>query len=215
MEVIETLKQAWAAVEQASLPKEIQVVAFREAVRLLAPAPPVIAAPVGTGRVGMPGRTGGGTGGAVGGTGTAGGGGAPGNGGDITLPESELLANVASQTGVKPERLAELVHVDNGVLKISIPGIKLGNNNADKTRTIAQIFTVVRGFGSDEDGTSVELVRNEAQRLKCYDSANFSSQLSKLQGYIIKGSGTNRRIHSKAGGLKDFPGLVDSLLRVE
>jgi hypothetical protein len=205
MEVSETLKQAWAAVQEASLPQEIQAVAFREAVRLLTPS----TSPSGIGRVGKPGQSGGGDGGAP----SAGtGGGAVGQGGGITVSERELLEKVATQTGVELEKLDLLVHIDDGALKVSIPGIKLGQNNADKTRAIAQIFTVVRGFGLDEDGTSIELVRSETQRLKCYDSANFSSQLSKLQGYVIKGSGANRRIYAKAGGLKEFPGLVDSVL---
>ncbi len=94
-----------------------------------------------------------------------------------------------------------------------MPGIKLGKNNADRTRAIAAIFTVVRSFGLDEDETSVELVRDEAQRLKCYDSANFSSQLKVLQsqGYVLKGSGSNRRIQVKGTGIAEFPNLVSKL----
>src|SRR5690606_29374566 len=99
-----------------------------------------------------------------------------------------------------------------GVLKVSIPGIKLGKNNADKTRAIAQILTIVRGFGLDEDETSLELVRAEAQRLKCYDSANFSSQVKVLNGFLITGSGANRRIRAKSAGISAFPAFVDSLL---
>ena len=37
MEVSETLKKAWTAVEDAGLPEKIQEAAFREAVRLLIP----------------------------------------------------------------------------------------------------------------------------------------------------------------------------------
>ena len=110
------------------------------------------------------------------------------------------------------EKLDELVHLDAGVLRVSIPGIKLGKSNADKTRAIAQILSIVRGFGLDEDETSLELVRAEAQRLKCYDSANFSSQVKVLNGYLITGSGTNRRIRAKSAGIAAFPELVDSLL---
>jgi hypothetical protein len=210
MEVSETLKKAWAAVEEAGLPETIQEAAFREAVRLLAPAPVMV--PAGSGRVGRPGQTGGGSGGLPTGSSSTDGGTSTADSGDITLPENELLAKVATQTNVAQEKLEELVHVDDGVLKISLPGIKLGKNNADKTRTIAQILTIVRGFGMDEDGTSVELIRNEAQRVKCYDSANFSSHLSTLQGYVIAGSGTNRRIRSKAAGIQAFPAIVDALL---
>lgn len=211
MEISETLKKAWTAVEDAGLPDKIHEVAFREAVRLLVPTPVVAAAPPAaaprtSGQTGKPGATGGSS------TGGSGGGGTNGDGSKITDDEGALLDKVEQHTGVSREKLGELVHLDDGVLKVSMPGIKLGKNNAEKTRAIAQILTIVRGFGLDEDETSLELVRAEAQRLKCYDSANFSSQVKVLSGYLITGSGTNRRIRAKAGGINAFPAFVDSLL---
>ena len=207
MEVSETLKTAWTAVEDAGLPEKIQEVAFREAVRLLVPTQIVAAvAPRTSGQTGKAART----------SGSAGsdtsGGGFDGDGSRITEAESTLLDKVEQHTAVPREKLEELVHLDDGVLKVSLPGIKLGKNNADKTRAIAQVLTIVRGFGLDEDETSLELVRAEAQRLKCYDSANFSSQVKALNGYLITGSGANRRIRAKSGGINGFPAFVDSLL---
>lgn len=211
MEVSETLKKAWTAVEDAGLPDHLHEVAFREAVRLLVPVPMVVAAPVAaprvSGQTGKSGATGGGA--AVGGSGD---GGSHGDGSKITEDEGTILDKVETHTGVPRARLEELVHLDDGVLKVSIPGIKLGKNNAEKTRAIAQILTIVRGFGLDEQETSVEFVRAEAQRLRCYDQANFSSQIKALNGYLITGSGTNRRIRAKSGGITAFPAFVDSLL---
>jgi hypothetical protein len=210
MEVSETLKKAWAAVEDAGLPEKIQEVAFREAVRLLVPTQVVAAAPAvaprTSGQTGKSGATSGSTGSGMSG------GGSSGEGSKITQAESTILDKVEQHTGVSREKLEELLHLDEGVLKVSLPGFKLGKNNADKTRAIAQILTMVRGFGLDEDETSLELVRAEAQRLKCYDSANFSSQVKVLNGYLITGSGTNRRIRAKSGGINGFPAFVDSLL---
>ena len=212
MEVSETLKKAWAAVEDARLPDKIHEVAFREAVRLLVPAPAVAAAPAAaaprvSGQTGKSGSAGG-----AASTGGSGGGGSNGDGSKITEAEDAILDKVETHTGVSREKLEELVHLDDGVLKVSIPGIKLGKSNADKTRAIAQIITIVRGFGLDEAETSVELVRAEAQRLKCYDQANFSSQIKVLNGYLITGSGTNRRIRAKSAGIQGFPAFVDTLL---
>lgn len=191
---------------------KIHEVAFREAVRLLVPAPSVAAAPAAaaarvSGQTGKSGSTGG-----AASTGDSGGGGSSGDGYKITEAEDEILDKVETHTGVLREKLEELVHLDDGVLKVSIPGIKLGKNTADKTRAIAQIITIVRGFGLDEAETSVELVRAEAQRLKCYDQANFSSQIKVLNGYLITGSGTNRRIRAKSAGSQSFPAFVDTLL---
>lgn len=201
MEVSATLKKAWAAVEDAGLPEKIQEAAFREAVRLLVPAQVVAAGQ--TGKSGAAsGSTGSGSSGKV----------SNGDGSKITQTESTILDKVEQHTGVSRDKLEDLVHLDDGVLRVSLPGIKLGKNNADKTRAIAQILTIVRGFGLDEDETSLELVRAEAQRLKCYDSANFSSQIKVLNGYLFTGSGTNRRIRAKSAGITAFPAFVDSLL---
>lgn len=212
MEVSETLKKAWTAVEDAGLPEKIQEVAFREAMRLLVPSPtPVVAAapaagPRTSGQTGKSGQTSGTT------ASGSSDGGSNGDGSKITAAEDTILEKVEQHTGVSRGKLEELVHLDDGVLKVSIPGIKLGKSNADKTRAIAQILTIVRGFGLDEQETSLELVRAEAQRLRCYDSANFSSQVKVLNGYLITGSGTNRRIRAKSAGITAFPALVDSLL---
>jgi hypothetical protein len=208
-DVSELLKKAWDAVEAANLPSEIQALAFREAVRLMSPTEADsagVSAQIGTG-------VSGGSGGAGGsGSGSSKSATSGGNADAITVDEYEIYRRVAEQTGVDRDKLADLVHLDDGVLKVSIPGIKLGTSNSEKTRAIAQILTIVRGFGLEEHETSVEVVRAEAQRLKCYDSANFSAHLSKLNGYLITGSGTNRRIRSKAAGIHAFPGLVDSIV---
>lgn len=209
MEVSETLKKAWTAVEDAGLPEQIQQVAFREAVRLLVPIH-AVAAPAATaytsGQAGNYGVVSGFTGSSTSRDSSNG------DGSKITEAESTILDKVEQQTGVPWAKLDELVYLDDGVLKISLPGIKLGKNNADKTRSIAQILTIVRGFGLDEDETSLELVRAEAQRLKCYDSSNFSAQVKVLDGYLVTGSGANRRIRAKSGGISGFPAFVDSIL---
>jgi hypothetical protein len=204
MEVSEVLKEAWAAVEAASLPDSIQPVAFREAVRLLSPAkypaPPLSQTP-------PPGYL---RGASHGGVGPTGDGGSENVG--LAVSEDEIYAKVVEHTGVDRDKLEQVVHLDGDSLKVSIPGIRLGKNNAEKTRAVAQILTVVRGFGLDESETAIEVIRAEVSRLKCYDSANFSSHLSKLSGFVLTGSGTNRRIRAKSTGITAFPGLVGSLL---
>jgi hypothetical protein len=62
---------------------------------------------------------------------------------------------------------------------------------------VAQTLTIARGFGLEENETPLEVIRSECTRLKVYDSANFSSQLAKLAGYVVSGSGQNRRLRAK------------------
>lgn len=202
IEVIEVLKKAWIAVEDAGLPEGIQSVAFREAVRLLVPA---TSAP-GAAALGVVKPNGNGGAGAVGS-----GGGSQGDSG-ITASEDEIYVKVAAQTGVDRNRLEEVVHLDGGVLKVSIPGLKLGKNNAERARAVAQILTITRGFGLEENETSLEVVRAECDRLRVYDPNNFSGHMKALVGYVITGTGSNRRLRAKGPGIAAFPGLVDSLL---
>lgn len=205
MEVSETLKKAWAAVEDAGLPEQIHEVAFREAVRLLVPLPVASAQGVVAPRVGKAGG--------VSGVGSEGGGGP--NGGGIKVSEEEIYERVAAQTGVARDKLEQVVHLDGEVLKVSIPGLKLGKNNAERARAVAQILTVTRGFGLEENETSLELIRAECDRLRVYDQNNFSSHMKALVGYVITGTGANRRVRAKGPGIAAFPALLDNLLGAE
>lgn len=202
MEVSETLKRAWAAVEQAGLPKEIHQVAFCEAVRLIVPAAASATRSTtgGTGRSPSAERDSDSNGGASNGD------------GKITATEDGVYDKVVAQTGVDRDKLEQVVHLDDGALKVSIPGLKLGKNNAERARAVAQILTVTRGFGIEESETSLEVIRTECDRLRVYDQNNFSSHMKALVGYVVTGSGTNRRVRAKGPGLQAFPALVDSLL---
>jgi hypothetical protein len=204
MEVSETLKKAWAAVEGADLPETIHEVAFREAVRLLVPAPmgvvPIAAKP-----------------GLVKPAGDAGGASRGDSGNDIgvTVSEEEIYQRVVAQTGVDRDKLEQVVHLDGEVLKVSLPGIKLGKNNAERARAVAQILTISRSFGFDEAETSLDLIRAECDRLRVYDQNNFSSHMKALNGFVVTGTGTNRRVRAKSAGIAAFPALLDTLVGAE
>jgi hypothetical protein len=126
-----------------------------------------------------------------------------------------MFARVEQHTGVDSKKLERLVHLDDNEPKISISGLKLGKNNAERTRAVAQILTVTRSFGLEENETPLEIIRTECDRLKVYDSANFSSYMRALNGYVVTGNGSNRRLRIKSPGVSAFPALVDNLLGLE
>ena len=95
---------------------------------------------------------------------------------------------------------------------VSIAGIKLGKNNAERTRAVAQILAMTRGFGLGESDTPLEVVRAECDRLKVYDQNNFAAHMKALNGYVVTGTGQNRRLRAKGPGISAFAGLVDDLL---
>lgn len=202
MEVSALLKKAWSAVEDAGLPDEIQPLAFREAVRLLSP---VAGAQGGA-------RSGGGKPGGDGGNKGAANGDSNDGQGAVVVTEDEIYDRVATQAGIDRHKLEGLVHLDDDGLRISLPGLKLGKTNSDRARAVAQILTITRGFGLAESETSLEVIRTECDRLKVYDSANFSAHIKGLSGYVINGTGPNRRLRAKGPGIQAFATLVEGLV---
>jgi hypothetical protein len=201
MDVSEVLRNAWFAVGEADLPEEVRETAFREAIRLLVSTSGTAAS---SARTGNPAGNGG-----------AGSNGSDGkglnSGSEINISEDEMYIRVVAQTGADREKLEQLVHMDDDGPHVSIPGLRLGRNNADRTRAVAQILTIVRGFGLGENGTLIDVIRAECERLKIYDSTNFARQLKALDGYVITGANQNRRLRVKGTGIAGFPNLVDSL----
>lgn len=200
MDVSETLKTAWAAVERADLPEKIQETAFREAVRLFAPVEAVTSPPARlvreeTPKAGAEDVTAQNAGGAV-----------------SVVAESEIYERVAAHTGVDRDLLEQLIHLDGDAIKISVAGLRLGKNNAERARAVVQILTIARGFGFEETDTPLEVIRAECDRLKVYDQANFSGQVKALSGYVVTGSGNHRRVRARGAGIQGFPALVTSIV---
>lgn len=196
MDISATLKNAWDAVQAADLPDQIQSAAFTEAVRMLS----------------MP-------------TGTSGGTAqqtahpapsreAPSSGAaeSEALDELDLLTRVQTGTGVSPDGLRQLIHVDGDTVKISVAASALGKTSSSQTRGLARLITVTRGFGIPESDTSLELIRAEASRLRCYDGPNFSRHIGGIQGYVVVGSGKSKRLRAKPAGVTAFPALVAELV---
>jgi hypothetical protein len=206
MEVSETLKKAWAAVEEARLPEVIHVVAFKEAVRLLTPSERIAPPHVESSRTG---RTS---------TNRAASGGATHSGDDSNdavgpfVTEEEMYDRVVQQTSVDRNKLELIVHLDDDGPRVSLAGLKLGRNNAERARAVAQILCLTRSFGLGESETSLEIIRSECDRLRVYDPANFSSHMKALTGFVINGAGPTRRLRAKGPGIAAFSALVDNLL---
>lgn len=194
-DVSQILRHAHEAVVASGVPEPFQQIAFREAMRILAPSPTSARSAPGAGAA------------APGGESTS----------DQPAPnewisEAELYNRVANHTDASKEKLELLVHLDEGVPHISIAGMKLGKSNAERTRTVAQVLAVVRGFGLDEEATDLQVIRDECMRLKVYDAGNFSSYLSKLPGFVISGSGANRKVRARGQGIQAFADLVNDLV---
>lgn len=204
MELTESIKSAWAAVEESGVPEHMQELAFREALRSMLGTVPQTA-PVreskprsrtDSDRGSGPMQTGG-----------------EDDGGSATIDEDAVVAALSEHTGVPTEKLERVFHLDNGVVKILLNHTALGSNAADKTRATAQIITVVRKIGMGHADTDFDIIREECQRKHFYDGGNFASKhLPNIEGFAVKGEGRNRRLEVRNAGLTSFPSLIDRVL---
>jgi len=138
------------------------------------------------------------------------------DGGKAMVGEQEMLEEVARQTGVSVERLEQLVMLEDGDLKMVLTTKDLSQkSNAEATRIIARILTVVGLYGLGRADTPFEMIRAECDRLKVYDSKKFASDhLPSIDGFAVRGD-KKRRLEARRPGLKAFPALVDTLLGAE
>ncbi len=202
MDVSEILRMAWRAVEDAELPDEVRQTAFREAVRLMSPQVAVPVSPTPPPASIETRRTT-----AVGASDSA-----AEKGRATTISENELYDKLTSNTGVEKGKLERIVHIEGGVPQITLMRVKLGPSMIKRAQAVAQVLIVARLFGLNETETPLDVIRGECDRLKVYDSKNFSAHMRGITGYQIKGEGKSRRIKALETGIKAFPTLVDSLL---
>lgn len=202
MELAESIKTAWAAVEDSGIPENMQELAFREALRSLLGTQPVVPIDRGSG-VGT---------GALSGSSSQQSDSGEGDG-TTTVDEQAVIAAVSEHTGVSSEKLEQVFHIDNGVVKVFLNHNALGKNSADKARATAQIITVVRKIGMGHNDTDFDIIRDECQRKHFYDGKNFASKhMPGIDGFVVKGEGRNKRLEVRASGINAFGGLIDKVL---
>lgn len=211
MELAESIRTAWAAVQDSGVPEHMQELAFKEALRsVLGTTQPTAFSSRGA-------RTGEGLGGRdASGSGPKLEGSEGGEGGDgRSVDERAVIAAVAEHTGVPAEKLEQVFHIDNGAVKLSVNHNALGKNAAEKARSTAQIIAVVRKVGMGHNDTDFDVIRDECQRKHFYDSKNFaSSHLPGIDGFVVKGEGRNKRLEARTSGISAFPELIDKVLGI-
>jgi hypothetical protein len=209
MELAESIKTAWAAVEDSGVPENMQELAFREALRsLLGTTQPVSTAGRGSGASASAFLDGGSGSGSTWKDTDA-----DGADGADTVDEQAVIAAVSEHTGVPADRLEQVFHIDNGAVKVSVNHNALGKNSADKARAAAQIITVVRKIGMGHNDTDFDIIRDECQRKHIYDGKNFASaHMPGIDGFVVKGEGRNKRLEARTTGVNAFPSVIDKVL---
>lgn len=200
MELTESIKTAWMAVEESGVPDHIQELAFKEALRSLLGTAPHNAATAGAGRgPSEPRFKQGGVDGEQ----------------QFNASEEEVIQRVSDETGVAVEKLEAVFHIDGEVVKLIGPHGKYGSSTSDQARNVARIVTVVRKLGMGHADTTFETIKDACESKHCYDSKNFASQhMPKIDGFVVKGDGRSRRLEAKGAGISSFPDLIDKVLGI-
>jgi len=201
MELTESIKTAWTAVEESGVPEHMQELAFREALRSLLGTTPLNAALAGGGRTPSPPFQ------------AEEEGSFDGAGEAPPMRDEEVLQRVSEETAVPIEKLEKVFHIDGEAVKLIGPHGKFGSSASDQARTVASIVTVVRRLGMGHADTSYELIKEACESKHCYDSKNFASQhMPKIDGFVVKGEGRNRRLEARSSGISAFPALIEKVL---
>lgn len=203
MDVAESIKTAWAAVQKSGLPKEMQEVAFKESLRALLGT----SVPVGAGNAKevSPKTSNGGVAKVEGKVSE--------DGSGESFDENTVIATVFDETGVPVGKLEQVFHVDGGVIKLLGVHTKYGSNTADKARNIAQLVTVVRRVGMQKNDTPLATIKAACDTKHAYDGKNFTAKhMTSVAGCVVKGEGQNRRLEAKNVAITAFPALIDKIL---
>lgn len=185
VEVNEILAKAWAEVQKANLPKELQEFAFKEAIGLLTTdAKPPRARVTGTGPDGPKKKTEEDTDAAP----------AP-----DPVDSDALFTAFATETGIDQEALEEVFFFDaNGLPAVNAPARKLGVTITSQAQTAATALVAANYFVRNETSTPLSRVKSECERLKCHDK-NFVRHMGKVTGATLSGPADNRVLRARAG----------------
>jgi ribosomal protein L12E/L44/L45/RPP1/RPP2 len=176
----ELLQRAWAAVKKADMPKALQGVALKEAIDFLRaangddpasspkPSPrrkpaPKQAAPPSKASDAKPRES--------------------------SPDEATFFLQLASESGVDEKVLRDVLQLKDGTVHVLPPTRKLGETKAEQTRRVIALVAGAYAHGLDKSPVDAEVVRVEAKRKRCFDTANFAATLKKLKGFS---QGSNR-----------------------
>jgi hypothetical protein len=191
MDVAKVLKDAWQAVQDSGVPKELQKTAFNRAIDMLGGAPPAqppIVPPPPPGATTQP-------------AGASNPLTPPPNGSD----EDNFYAKLTKETGVPRERLESVVHLDQGVPKMAINPNKLTSGKKAGQQFIARVILTARHLWLDESETAIAEVRAECERYGFLDG-NFAKHIKQLDdpGLTQIGSGQGLKVKVRKNYISDF-----------
>jgi hypothetical protein len=203
VDVAKVLKDAWQAVLDSGVPKELQETALNRAIDLYAgpPAgqPPIIAPPKPAHSPSQPPPSGTG---------------APTPPPDqSTNDEDTFYDKLAKETEVPRERLEGIVHLEDGVPKMAINPKKLPDGKKGGQLFIARVILTARHVWLGETETPLSEVRAECERYGVYDR-NFATHVKSIDvpGLTRTGSGQSQKVKVRKNYVSGFGEFLNQTL---
>lgn len=195
-EIVEVLKAAAKAVDDAGVPEPLREVAFMRAVDLL------------TGGATDRSQIGGGAPPSPGGVGE----GTPGAKTPVVEGEGPLPA-IANRLGLDRETVENVFDVEDGELKIVLPTSSLESAKGPATRQLALLFAVARQAAGIEEWTFARDIREVTKEFNKFDTSNFAQVLNGMdEVFRFTGSGpSERRVKVTRQGYERATALVRQL----
>ena len=184
-EIRPILEQAASAVEEAELPQEFRVAAFRKAVDIIVGAH----ASQSTVRASPDGFL-----------------------GDSPSPD-DPLAQLASKLQIDPELVGETFYVGNeGLPQLGITPGRLASGKAGATKQIALLLAAARQGGGIEDTTASIAIRAAVRGFNRLDGNNFASTLREMSDeFVFEGTGRDLKVRVSRAGYIRAASLVTEL----
>ena len=205
MDVADQLARAWAAVEIAGLPEHLHEVGFKAALNLQNSqhdhplTQQVHVAPSATPLTPLPGPV------------AAGNDSAP----RIGIDAADPFAVFEYETGIPREALEEVFYFHEGLPGLNGPARKLGASKSMQTKTIALALTAAYHFAVVDPADTVEAVRKECERLRCYDKVNFSTTLGATKGLNYTGPRNNKTLKTKSDTIAELKAVIAAIRKTE
>jgi hypothetical protein len=178
MDVDELIAKAWGAVEKAQVPEAVQAVAFKEAADFLVGGE-AARSDLPSEEKRAPRRRRGSK--------------AKDETTDRDGAEPDAAAffsQLADESGVDEATLRDVLQLKGNAIHVLPPTRMFGDTKAKQARQVVALVAGAFAHGLDKSPVDASAVRDEVKRKRCFDPANFASQLKTMKGFS-QGSSRN------------------------
>ncbi|BBY77841.1 hypothetical protein MPRF_47400 [Mycolicibacterium parafortuitum] len=179
MDVAKVLKDAWQAVEDSGVPKEMQEIAFNRAVDLYGYAPSVAQPPITAPSPDVASNGSGNTTGSGASTGTI-------------KSESAFYESMCKATGISEDALLRLIDIHEGAPRIALKASQLPNAAAKAQKVVSLLIILARHYYNDENEVALSYCLAECKRLSCLND-NFKRDVGRIDDLLLTGTGTDTK----------------------